>query len=248
MISKAKIRYIRSLEKKKVRNAEHLFVAEGPKIIHDISKVISPQLVLYTQNCLPTEERHAQTEYIEVSAEELAKASFLQHPQNMLAIFPQFASQQTLDYSKLYLAVDGVQDPGNMGTIIRIADWFGIESIFCSEDTVDVYNPKVVQATMGSIAHVNVAYTELSTLLEALPNNFAVYGTMLDGVNVYQQELSTNGIIIVGNEGNGISQRLRQRVSHRLLIPTFPYGKGYPDSLNVAIATAIICNEFRRKI
>ena len=148
--------------------------------------------------------------------------------------------------NKLVLALDGVQDPGNLGTIIRIADWFGISTIVCSEDTVDAWNPKVVQATMGSIARVNIIYLSLEALFDSLPDDFPVYGTLLDGDDIYQQPLSQNGIIVMGNEGNGISPEIRAKVNRRLLIPRFRTGDS-AESLNVAIATAITCSEFRRR-
>ncbi|EKC70747.1 tRNA/rRNA methyltransferase, partial [human gut metagenome] len=141
---------------------------------------------------------------------------------------------------------DGVQDPGNLGTIIRIADWFGITHIYCSQDTADVYNPKVVQATMGSIARVKVEYGDLLGLVESLPADVPVYGTLLDGDNIYQQKLENRGLIVMGNEGKGISPALAKKVNHKLLIPNFPEGRATADSLNVAIATAITCSEFRR--
>ncbi len=148
---------------------------------------------------------------------------------------------------KLTLVLDGVQDPGNLGTIIRIADWFGIEDIICSKDTVDVYNPKVVQATMGSIARVRVSYMDLKQLFEVLPPTLPVYGTLLEGNNMYSEQLSHNGIIIMGNEGKGISPQIRQFISKGLRIPNYPEGRDTADSLNVAVATAIICAEFRRR-
>ena len=147
--------------------------------------------------------------------------------------------------SGLVLALDGVQDPGNLGTIVRIADWFGITDIYCSMDTADVYNPKVVQATMGSLAHVHVFYTNLTTLLSHYHG--PVYGMMLDGDDIYQQELSNEGIIVMGNEGNGITEDIRKLLNRRLLIPNFNSGSETAESLNVAIATAITCSEFRRK-
>jgi TrmH family RNA methyltransferase len=146
----------------------------------------------------------------------------------------------------LSIALDGVQDPGNLGTIIRIADWFGISDIICSEDTVDAWNPKVVQATMGSIARVNIIYTNLLSFLDSLLTDYPVYGTLLDGENIYTQQLTKEGLIVMGNEGNGISEAVRQRVNRRLLIPDFHDGET-ADSLNVAIATAITCSEFRRR-
>lgn len=199
----------------------------------------------------------------EVSDEELRRLSFLQHPQQVLATFEMSASpptplqiergdliansQLSTLNSQLFLALDGIQDPGNLGTIIRMADWFGIETIFCSPDTADAYAPKVVQATMGSIARVNIIYRELLPLLdEAQEQGIPVYGTLLDGQNIYEEQLTPGGIIIMGNEGNGISAPVRERITQRLLIPDFHQGPT-ADSLNVAIATAITCSEFRRR-
>lgn len=181
--------------------------------------------------------------------------SFLQHPQQVLAVFKQVGRERPtsttgfseVDTSILNLALDGVQDPGNLGTIIRIADWFGIEHIYCSLDTADVYNPKVVQATMGSIARIKVEYGNLQALMESLSLETPIYGTLLDGENIYQQKLENRGFIIMGNEGKGISPALTKLVNHRLLIPNFPEGRATADSLNVAIATAITCAEFRRQ-
>ena len=247
MISKNKIKYIRSLELKKNRTKEGKFVAEGHKVVDDLLALQPADLIVGTQEWLQGKHFGAGTEVIEVSEEELKKVSFLQHPQQVLAVFKQAAAQQyDLDTSELSLALDGVQDPGNLGTIIRIADWFGITHIFCSEDTADVYNPKVVQATMGSIARVKVEYGDLLGLVESLPADFPVYGTLLDGDNIYQQQLESRGLIVMGNEGKGISPALSKKVNHRLLIPNFPEGRPTADSLNVAIATAITCSEFRR--
>ena len=247
MISKNKIKYIRSLELKKNRTKEGKFVAEGHKVVDDLLALQPADLVVATQEWLHGKHFGAETEVIEVSEEELKKVSFLQHPQQVLAVFKQASAQQyDLDTSELNLALDGVQDPGNLGTIIRIADWFGITHIYCSEDTADVYNPKVVQATMGSIARVKVEYGDLLALVEALPADVPVYGTLLDGDNIYQQQLENRGLIVMGNEGKGISPALAKKVNHRLLIPNFPEGRPTADSLNVAIATAITCSEFRR--
>jgi len=146
----------------------------------------------------------------------------------------------------LVLCLDGVQDPGNLGTIIRTADWFGIKHIVCSQQTVDAFSPKVVQATMGSIARVSVHYTDLTSFLTSLPEGTPVYGTFLDGKNLYHEQLKPNGVIIMGNEGNGISAEIARHVTHRLLIPPYPADSDTAESLNVSIATAIICAEFRR--
>ena len=191
----------------------------------------------------------ANCEIIEVTEEELTKASFLCHPQQVLAVFKMLDSHvdTNLLTSKLTIVLDGVQDPGNLGTIIRIADWFGIENVICSADTADAYNPKVVQATMGSIARVNVTYMNLSVLFDSLPKDFPIYGTLLEGDNIYNQELTEVGLIVMGNEGKGISPAIRNLVNRALRIPNYPEGRATADSLNVAIATAIVCAEFRRR-
>ena len=265
MISKNKIKYIRSLELKKNRNKEEKFVAEGFKVVDDLLALQPADLIVATQEWLHGKHLADQTEVIEVTEEELKKVSFLQHPQQVLAVFRQDtgcnkqdsnnsqeeAEEKNFGFSKintqeLSLALDGVQDPGNLGTIIRIADWFGITHIYCSQDTADVYNPKVVQATMGSIARVKVEYGNLLALVESLPADVPVYGTLLDGDNIYQQQLENRGLIVMGKEGKGISPALAKKVNRRLLIPNFPEGRATADSLNVAIATAITCSEFRR--
>ena len=247
MISKNKIKYIRSLELKKNRNKEGKFVAEGFKVVDDLLALQPADLIVATQEWLHGKHLAAQTEVIEVTEEELKKVSFLQHPQQVLAVFKQAQDGDfSINTQELSLALDGVQDPGNLGTIIRIADWFGITHIYCSQDTADVYNPKVVQATMGSIARVKVEYGNLLALVESLPADVPVYGTLLDGDNIYQQQLENRGLIVMGNEGKGISPALAKKVNRRLLIPNFPEGRATADSLNVAIATAITCSEFRR--
>ena len=254
MISKNKIKYIRSLELKKNRNKEGVFVAEGHKVVDDLLALQPALLIVATAEWLKGKQLGAETEVIEVTDEELKKVSFLQHPQQVLAVFRQDQATAIdsfgfsgIDTTELSLALDGVQDPGNLGTIIRIADWFGITHIYCSQDTADVYNPKVVQATMGSIARVKVEYGNLLGLVESLPADMPVYGTLLDGENIYQQPLENRGLIVMGNEGKGISPALAQKVNRRLLIPNFPEGRPTADSLNVAIATAITCAEFRRQ-
>lgn len=249
MISKNQLKYVRQLEQKKYRKREGLFVAEGVKVVNDLLLRYQPKMLFATHEYLETHPLHNATfETIEVSPDELTRLSFQQHPQQVLALFP----IPTINYNlssinnNLSLALDGVQDPGNLGTIIRIADWFGIENIYCSEDTVDAWNPKVVQATMGSISRVNLIYIDLPQMLDKLPPDFPVYGTFLDGKNIYEESLSQEGLVIMGNEGNGISDAVRSRVNRRLLIPDFHQGET-ADSLNVAIATAITCSEFRRR-
>ena len=238
MLSKNQIKWVHSLELKKNRKKEGLFVAEGPKVVGDLLRAGYVARSIFST----TERPNAQL----ITDDELRKLSFLQHPQEVLAVFeiPHNSSLFTLN-SSLSLALDGVQDPGNLGTIIRIADWFGIQTIYCSEDTADCYNPKVVQATMGSLAHVHILYTNLEALLQSV--HCPIYGTLLDGQNIYQQELSTEGIIVMGNEGNGISPAIRKLVTHKLLIPNYNTAGETAESLNVAIATAITCAEFRRR-
>ena len=244
MISKNQLKYVRQLEHKKYRRREGLFVAEGTKVVGDLLKVCQPRAVFATDDW----EAPIGIEPQVVTDDELRHLSFLQHPQQVLALFP--ISERTQvelpDANRLSLALDGVQDPGNLGTIIRIADWFGIPAIYCSDDTADAYNPKVIQATMGSIARVNIYYMDLPGMLDRLPTDFPVYGTFLDGSNIYREKLSPTGIIVMGNEGNGISQAVGARINRRLLIPDFHQG-ATADSLNVAIATAITCSEFRRR-
>lgn len=247
MISKNLIKLIKSLEQKKFRLREKLFVAEGPKVVGDIMVSKRPQRLIATRQWY---EKHQIEEDVLVAEEELRKVSFLQHPQEVIALFP-LPEISSFDYNSLrndlVLALDDVQDPGNLGTIIRLADWFGIEQITCSLGTADAFSPKVVQATMGSIARVNLHYTDLPSFLENLGDGFPIYGTFLNGTNVYEQELSKSGVIIMGNEGKGISKEVERYVNKRLFIPSYPAERPTAESLNVAIATAITCAEFRRR-
>ena len=264
MISKAKVKYIRSFERKKGRMEAGAFVAEGPKVVGDLLQVMPAQLVIATEEWLNRHSPNAE-EIIPVTDDELRKVSFLQHPQEVLAVFrfrdndrgesvyqsvndDRQIAEGFADSPLLFLALDGIQDPGNLGTIIRIADWFGIEHVVCSLSTVDVFNPKVVQATMGSIAHVHIYYRDLAEWLDTLPQDFPVYGTFLDGEDIYGQPLTPHGVIVMGNEGNGITPDIATKVNRRLLIPRFGgVGKTSAESLNVSIATAITCAEFRRR-
>ena len=180
--------------------------------------------------------------------EDIKEISFLQHPQSMLGVFhlPTNGFKE-LSMNQLVLALDGVQDPGNLGTIIRVADWFGIKDIYCSHDTADCWNPKVVQATMGSIARVQLHYVDLNKMAESLPADYPIYATLLDGENIYKQELSHHGMIVMGNEGKGISPLLRTKINRKLYIPSYSSDGNTAESLNVAIATSIVCAEFRRR-
>ena len=246
MISKNQIKYVHQLELKKFRKQEGLFIAEGHKVVGDLLAAGFRPTQLFA-----TAEWQAPAGFVEVTQvtnDELSRLSLQQHPQQVLALFPIPEAQPQISNlkSQISILLDNIQDPGNLGTIIRIADWFGIDTIFCSTGTVDAWNPKVVQATMGSIARVRIIYIDAQQLFDSLPADYPVYGTFLNGENIYTQELSPNGLIVMGNEGNGISDAVRARISRRLLIPDFHRGDT-ADSLNVAIATAITCSEFRRR-
>ena len=247
MISKNQIKFVRQLEQKKYRQREGLFVAEGPKVVGDLLRHGWQPKALYATSAWEGVSGMTGSGMVQVSAEELQRLSFLQHPQQVLAVFPMPENREMppLKQGRLYLALDGVQDPGNLGTIIRIADWFGINAIYCSTDTADVWNPKVVQATMGSIARVSLYYTDLPQMLKSA--EVPVYGTLLDGEDIYSQSLSSDGVIVMGNEGNGLSAPVRELVDRKLLIPSFNSSPDMAESLNVAIATAITCSEFRRR-
>ena len=249
MLSKAKIKYIRSLEQKKNRKSEQLFVAEGPKLVGDLMGAYHCRLLAALPEWLRANP-HTADEVIEATADELSRASFLKMPQGVLALFEQQTAEWRNEYARenLCLALDGVQDPGNLGTIIRLADWFGIEHIFCSENTVDAYSPKVVQATMGGLAHVRLHYGSLTRIIESVGPDIPVYGTFLDGDNLYAHNLSAHGLIIMGNEGNGISEEVARLVNQRLNIPNYPIGRECAESLNVAVAAAVVCAEFRRRM
>ena len=256
MISKNKIKYIRSLQTKKYRDSLGVFIAEGPKVVCDIIKC-HPSLLrqLYaTKEWITNNDSYCNglaedIDIVEVSHEELAKISTLCNPQQVLAVFNKFnANLSVLNLNtELSLLLDGVQDPGNLGTIIRIADWFGIKNVICSHTTADIYNPKVIQATMGSVARVNVFYTSLQDVINAMPEGFPVYGTLLEGNNIYKESLEKYGFIVMGNEGKGVSPTIRNSITKGLRIPNFPETRATVDSLNVAVATAIVCAEFRRR-
>ena len=254
MISKKRMKSVRQLESKKHRIETGLFVAEGPKVVGDLLAHGPAVMMACTQTWASAHPTAPAEETLVVSEEELRQMSFLQHPQQVLATFRIPEHEVSLEQSiaraadRLCLALDGVQDPGNVGTIIRLADWFGIDTVFCSPDTADSYSPKVVQATMGSIARVTVIPTDLALLIDHLPEGTPVYGTLLDGDNLYETSLTQQGLLVMGNDGNGLSDAIRSRLTHRLLIPPYPAGHATAESLNVAIATAVCCAEFRRRV
>ena len=247
MIGKNTIKWVHSLEMKKNRKREGLFVAEGPKVVGDLLSRFRLHSVFATDEWTGGDSIGADVRLERVDDDTLRRLSFLQHPQQVVAVMEMNKEEKVeVDADRLTIMLDGVQDPGNLGTIIRIADWFGIDSIICSPETADAYNPKVVQATMGSLGRVRVTYCPLPPLLSSLPEAIPIYGTLLDGKDIYQSELTRGGVIIMGNEGNGISEEVRRMVTRPLLIPRFRQGES-AESLNVAVATAITCSEFCRR-
>lgn len=241
---------------KKYRKAEGVFVAEGHKLVGDLLDVFECKYLAATSEWLSANaawverQRRSGVEVDEVTDEELKRASFQETPQQVLAVFKQLTYEVDVNEvarKQLCLVLDDVQNPGNLGTIVRLADWFGIEHIFCSKGCADIYNPKTVQATMGGIARVRVHEADLPELLSRLDKDIPVYGTFLDGENIYGRELENRGLIVMGNEGKGVSKEVAAFVTERLYIPNYPEGRETSESLNVAIATAIVCAEFRRR-
>lgn len=240
MVSKNQIKLITSLQQKKFRFANQLFFAEGIKVIQELLESNFELVHLYTtQNDF--EEVLNDTKTV-IHESDLKKISALTTPNSCLAVFKIPAEKKVID-SGLILVLDSIRDPGNLGTILRLCDWFGVDQLICSKDAVDIYNPKVVQATMGSIARVNVNYVDLKVFISQ--TKLPVFGTFMDGKNIYKSVLPQEGIIIMGNEANGISPELEKLAKNKLAIPRF--GKlQKTESLNVATATAIVLSEFRR--
>ena len=229
------MKFIRSLQHKKYRDEAGLFVAEGSKCVEELKKGF--ELVLEVTPANATEA-------------EIAQMSGLKTPQGVIAVFKKkiINHKSQITNGELTLVLDGIQDPGNLGTIIRTCDWFGVRHIVCSQDTADCYNPKVVQATMGALARVQIDYVNLPEWLHQ--QQCPIYGTLLDGKNMYSQLSAVSGqqsaVIVMGNEGNGISQEVRKFITHPVRIPSYPPEAETSESLNVAIATAIVLAEFRR--
>jgi TrmH family RNA methyltransferase len=246
MISKSQISFIKSLHQKKIRKEHGLFIVEGLKSIQEfINSEYVVDSVYCTENLMPKlDNLSRKIKPVGITESELSRISALSTPQAILAIV-QIPQQTDLNIKKLdgsfILALDGVQDPGNLGTIIRTADWFGLNTILCSKDTAEVYNPKVVQASMGSLSRVNIIYTDLGDVFSKI--NIPVYGALLDGKSIYETDFGQEGIILLGNEGNGISEYLIEKINYPITIPR--YGKA--ESLNVAISASIFCSELRRK-
>jgi RNA methyltransferase, TrmH family len=254
MISKSKAKFIISLQKKKTREVERLFVIEGDKLIKEFLTAMIPVKMLIAKpefiSSLPTELMKVVEETEEASYEELKYISSLKTPHNAVAVIP--VPDRNIDTCEvlkgLSVALSFVQDPGNLGTIIRAAAWFGIKDIVCSNDCVDVYNPKVIQASMGAILHVNIFYCDLKILFETAANNLLpIFGTVLEGDSIYHHKLDNKGIILLGNESKGIPDELIPFITERITIPRFNPAIQGNDSLNVGMAAAVVMSEFARR-
>ena len=242
MVSKNQIKLISSLHQKKFRQTHQLFIAEGIKVIQELLDAAFELEHIFATT--PLFEQVSSDKITLISFDELKKISALTVPNNCLAVF-KIPATKRYEETGLIVALDSIRDPGNLGTILRICDWFGIHQVICSPDTVDVYNPKVIQATMGSVARVNCVYSELLPLLEK--THLPVFGTFMDGENIYKMSLPQEGIIVMGNEANGISKAVENAINNKIAIPRFG-ALQKTESLNVATATAIILSEFCRKL
>ena len=240
MVSKNQIKLITSLQQKKYRITHQLFFAEGVKVIQELLDSNFELEHLYTTQYESEEVSGAKKSLIHEN--DLKKISALTTPNSCLAVF-KIPQEREIATSGLIIALDDIRDPGNLGTILRLCDWFGVEQVVCSRETVDIYNPKVVQATMGSITRVNVAYLDLCDYITQ--TDLSVIGTFMDGENIYKSNLPQEGIIVMGNEANGISEAVEELIKKRIAIPRFG-DLQKTESLNVATATAIVLSEFKR--
>lgn len=238
MLSKSQIKLITRLKQKKYRIADGFFVAEGIKVINELLNSSLQLHYLYTTESFVDNNEQE----ILITENELKKISFLTTPNKALAVF-KIPEQKNIETKGLIVALDSVRDPGNLGTIIRLCDWFGVKELICSKETVDCYNPKVVQATMGSITRVNISYLDLNMFLAE--TKIPIFGAFMDGENVYKKQLPKEGIIVLGNEANGISKNIEKQVTERIAIPRFG-DLQETESLNVATAGSILLSEFRR--
>lgn len=238
MLSKNQIKFINRLGQKKFRFQDGYFMVEGIKTINELLQSHFELHQLYTTESFNID---AKTENL-ISETDLKRISFLKTPNRALAVF-KIPEPKPINYTNLILALDDVRDPGNLGTIIRLCDWFGIKDLVCSKQTVDCYNPKVLQATMGSISRVNINYIDLDVFLKEAQK--PIFGAFMDGENVYNTALPKEGILIMGNEANGISKTIEEMVTKRIAIPRFGDLQA-TESLNVATATAVLLSEFKR--
>lgn len=244
-LSKNKIKYFASFSKKKIREEEGKFVVEGNKMVAELLlSDFEVESIVATADWIA--ENKPRCDCYEATKEDLTKVSLLQNPQDVWALAKMKDHTAISQIQDFTLALDGIQDPGNMGTIIRLADWFGIQHIVCSKECVDVYNPKVVQATMGAIFRVQVHYVDLPKWLSQL-QGFDIAAADMEGDNVYTHSVSSKTVLVMGNEGNGISDAVSNIVNRKLHIPSFNTTGTTSESLNVAVATAILCSEIRRK-
>jgi RNA methyltransferase, TrmH family len=250
MLSKNKIKQINSLSKKKKRDETGLFVAEGSRLVGQLMHYSHPfQSIIALPNELD-KFSNIECEKATASIDEMKKISLLKSPPDVIALCRQtLCKLEDIDLkNELVIALDDIQDPGNLGTIIRLASWFGIKHIVCSNNSADCYNPKVVQSTMGAIAKVSVHYTDLrGFIITVQEKGTIVYGTLLDGNNIYSSELEKAGIVVFGNEGNGISPSIEALIGKKLYIPPFSEQGNAVESLNIASAASIVCSEFRRR-
>ncbi len=240
MVSKNQIKLITGLQQKKYRNEQQLFLAEGVKVIQEL---LQSNIVL--DHLFETEsifEAVPAAQKTLIKEADMKRMSALNTPSSCLAVF-HIPAPKPIDFKGLIVALDDIRDPGNLGTIIRLCDWFGVTQLLCSKETVDLYNPKVIQATMGSVSRVQVNYVDLATFISE--TTLPVFGTFMDGKNIYKESLPSEGILIFGNEANGISPALEQKIKNRIAIPRFG-NLQQTESLNVATATAIFLSEFRR--
>jgi RNA methyltransferase, TrmH family len=253
VISKKKIKLIKSLEYKKYREINQLFIAEGNKIVKELlrSNLIIKTLI-GTSDYLQEIKTliNSGIEIIEATDIDIKSVSLLKNPQEAIALcqIPFYNIEEANPTEKLIICLDNIQDPGNMGTIIRIADWFGIENVVCSLSTADIFNPKSVQASMGSVCRVKVHYTELPSFLKSSSEKTDfIAGAFIEGDNIYTTDLPKSGILVMGNEGRGISDEVIPFINQKISIPSFSVSANHAESLNAAIATAIFCSEFRRR-
>jgi len=253
VLSKNKIKLIRSLDKKKNRLATGLFIAEGKKLVFDLLRSEITISEVFCTSLIASEIINYNSDLkIEiVDKEQLAQISFLKTTPEIVAVLviPKFVIDWYEIKDDLSIVLDEIQDPGNLGTIVRLADWFGIRNIICSEACADLYNPKVIQSTMGAFARVKVHYIAIPEfLMRARALNIPIYGAYMEGENLYNCDFTPKGLIVMGNEGKGISDNAANYISRKISIPSYPAGALTSESLNVAIATAVICSEFRRRV
>ena len=253
MISKNSIKLIKSLALKKIRLKENLFLVEGDKIVSEVleSKFKVDKLFATSSFLINNQQKIKNVTLVsEVNQGDIAQASLLKSPQNSIALckLPDFKTHPEKPDASLWVYLDEIQDPGNLGTIIRVCDWFGIENLFCSPRTADLFNPKVIQASMGSFCRVELIYTPFEPVVRLASSlGIPIFGAFLDGTNIYEQKLPSKALVVMGNEGNGISPEIAAKIEKKIKIPEFNKNTKSAESLNVSVATAIICSEFKRQ-